>query len=85
MCILEHGPGPAPRLQGCRLPAPPWSLHPLPSLMSSCLNLPFDSGKVLEAVVYSLKTSNGGHRKACVPRSPGALLGFETAKTQIGT
>ena len=31
---------PAPRLHYCFLTAPPLSLHPLPSLISNCLNLP---------------------------------------------
>ena len=35
--------------------APPWSLHPLPSLISSCLTCPLEFGKVLEAEAYSYK------------------------------
>ena len=30
----------------------------------------WNSGKVMEAEAYSLKTKSGGHRKSCVPRSP---------------
>ena len=40
----------APRLPYCLLTSPPWSLHPLPSLNSSCMNLPFETqGEAVEA------------------------------------
>ena len=35
MYVLSGGP--TPRLHCCLLTAPPWSLHPLPSLISNCL------------------------------------------------
>jgi len=38
---LRGNQDPAPRLPSCLLTAPPWSLHPLPSLMSNCWSLPF--------------------------------------------
>ena len=42
LCVSPEGkPGPAPRLHYYLLTAPPRSLHPLPSLISTCLNLPF--------------------------------------------
>ena len=42
LCIfLEEEPGPALSLHCGLLTAPPWSLHPLPSLISNCMNLPF--------------------------------------------
>ena len=48
------------------------SLPPLPSLMSSSLNLPFgSSGEVTEAEAGSLKTQSRGHRKACSQDAPG--------------
>ena len=57
-CVsLEGSQDPAPRLHCCFLTALPWSLHPLPSLISNCLNLHFG-------------TQGRGHRKAFVPRSP---------------
>ena len=63
---------PAPRLHYCLLTAPPLSLHPLPSLISNHLKLPFGtqgrSWRPNEA--YFLQTRNGGHRKTFVPRSP---------------
>ena len=34
--FLEEEPDSAPRLHSCLLTAPPWSLHPLPSLISNC-------------------------------------------------
>ena len=36
------------KMHYCFLTAPPLSLHPLPSLISNCLNLPWNSGWVLE-------------------------------------
>ena len=58
LCVsLEGEPDPAPRLRYCFLTAPPLSLHPLPSLISNCLNLPFG-------------IQGRGHRKAFVSRSP---------------
>ena len=57
-------------LQYCFLTAAPLFLQPLPSLMSSCLNLPFGtqgrSRRLNEA--YYLQMKNGGPRKAFVPR-----------------
>ena len=38
---LRRNQDPAPRLHYCFLTSPPLSLHPLPSLISNCLNLPF--------------------------------------------
>ena len=46
---------------------PPWSLYPLPSLISNC---PLECREGPGGWGYALKTRNGGHRKACVPRSP---------------
>ena len=70
LCIfLEKEPDPGPKLHYCFCSSPVSAT--LPSLISNCLNLPFGTqGKVLEAEVYSLKIRYGGHRKACVPRSP---------------
>ena len=76
LCVtLEREPGSHPeavRLYGCCLTVPPWSLHPLPSLISSCLNLPLEtqgrSWRLKEA--HFLKIRNGEHRKAFVLRSP---------------
>ena len=63
---------PAPRLYYCCLTVPPLSLYPLPFLISNCLNLPLGTQRrpwrLSEA--HFLKTRNGGHRKAFVPRSP---------------
>ena len=38
---LRRNQDPAPRLHYCFLTVPPLFLHPLPSLISNCLNLPF--------------------------------------------
>ena len=65
---------PVPRLCCCCLSLPPLSLPPLPSLLSNCRNLPIAtqgrSWRLNEA--HFLKTRNGGHGKAFVPRSPTA-------------
>ena len=67
---LRRKQDPAPRVHYCLLTVPPWSLHPLPSLISNSLNLLFRTqGKVIEAKVRSPKIRNGEHRKACAPRS----------------
>ena len=57
MYTLRGNEDPVPWLHCCFLAAPPLFLHPLPSLISNCLNLPFG-------------TQGRGHRKAFVPRSP---------------
>ena len=72
MCIPWEGPRILP--QGCaivsRLFLP--CLSPIPSLISNCLNLPLGTQgrpwRLNEA--HFLKTRNGGHREAFVPRSP---------------
>ena len=53
--FLRGNQDPAPRLHYCLLAAPPLSLHPLPSLISNCLNLSFGTqGRSwrLESVPY---------------------------------
>ena len=56
----------------CFLPVAPLSLHPLPSLISNCLNLPVgtqgSSWRLNEACF--LQTRNWGRRKDFVLRSP---------------
>ena len=79
LCVsLEREPGPAPRLYCCVLMAPPWSLPPLPSLISTCLNLPLGAqGKSWRLKeVHFLKRSNGGHRGLCAQEPYRALLGY---------
>ena len=49
---------PAPRLHYCFLTAPPLSLHPLPSLISNSLNLPFGTQRMswrLKSILYKQK------------------------------
>ena len=41
---------------------------------------PWNTGKVMEAEVYPLEASNGGPRKACVPRSPQGPAWFQFLK-----
>jgi len=40
----------------------------------------WNSGKTMEAEIYSLKTRNGGHRKPCTQEPHRALLSFITKK-----
>ena len=70
---LRGNKDPTPRPYSGFLTVPPLSLHPLPSLISKCLNLPLGTqGRPWRLnEPYFLKTRNrGGHRKAFVPRSP---------------
>ena len=77
-CIfLEEGPASSPRLHSCL-----WRLLPglcIPRFPDQHLFEPalWDSGKVMEAEVYSLKTRNRRHRKACMPRSPRGPAWFQ--------
>lgn len=57
------------------LTVPPWSLHPLPSLIGGCLNLTLGTqGRSwwLNEADF-LRMTNGGHIKSFVPRSPTGL------------
>ena len=69
---LRGAQDPAPRLCYCLLTLPPLSLHPLPSLISKCLNLSLGTqGRpywLNEA--HFLKAKSRGHRKAFVPGAP---------------
>ena len=62
----------APRLYYFSLTVPPLSLHPLPSLISNCLNLSLGAqGRSWWLnEVHFLRKINVRHRKAFVPRSP---------------
>ena len=62
----------APRLCYCCLTVPPWSWHSLPSLISSYWNRPLGTQERPRRPneAHFLKTRNGGHRKAFLPRSP---------------
>ena len=73
ICIsLEEDPGPCSKAALLFFDYSSLSLHPLPSSISNCLNLPFGtqgrSWRLNEA--YFLQTRNGGHRKGFGPRSP---------------
>ena len=71
LCIPEGEPGPFSKAALFFLGYPLWSLHPLPSLISSCLNLLFAThGRSWRLnVAYFLQIRNGGHR-FCIPGSP---------------
>ena len=74
LCVsLEGEPGSAPRLHCCFLTAPPLSLHPLPSLISNCSNLPFGTqGRSWRLKPISCNQEKW-HTKTFVPRSPRSL------------
>ena len=65
LCIsLEAEPGPAPRWHYCFLTVSSWSLHPLHSLVSSCLNLSFGTqGRSwsLKLIPYRQETQENFH------------------------
>ena len=70
----ETAPGPCPRLHCPFLANTPLSLHPLPSLISKYLNLPFgNQGRSWRLVSVPYKQGMGKgcwQRKASVPRRP---------------
>ncbi|KAB1275680.1 hypothetical protein Cadr_000010630 [Camelus dromedarius] len=67
-CPLRRKQDPVPGLHCFFLIVPPLSLHPLPSLISNCLNLPLGaqgrSRRLNEP--YFLQTRNGGHGNGLV-------------------
>ena len=69
---MRGNQNPALRLYYCCLTAPPWSLHPLPSLISNCLNLPLGTQgrpwRLNEA--HFRRIRNGRHRQDFVPGAP---------------
>ena len=75
---LGRNQDPAPRLHYCFLAAPPLSLHPLRSLISNCLNLPFGtqerSGR-LESVPY--KQGMGDMERLPCPGAPQGPVQFQ--------
>ena len=77
LCVLiKEEPGPCPKAVPLFLDfsfLSTSSAFPDEQLFEPALWSP---GKVLEAEAYSLKTRNGGHRKACAQEPPKALLGF---------
>ena len=63
---LKRNQDPAPRLHYCLLTVPPWSQHPLPSLISTCLNLPFGTqGWSWRLKLISKNQEMGDTEKAC--------------------
>ena len=83
MYLLRGNQDTAPRLYYCFLTVPPLSLHPLPSLISNCLNLPLRiQGRLWKPdEAHFLKTRNGRQRKACVPRIPKGSCSVSSSRT----
>ena len=72
LCLsLEAEPGSAPRLHYCFLAAPPLSLHPLPSLISNYLSLPFRTqGRSWSPESVPYKNEEQGSQKGFCPWEP---------------
>ena len=72
-------------LRYCFLTCPALSPHPLPSLISSCLNLPFGtqerSWRLKEACF--LQTRNRRHRKTFVSRSPAGSCSVSSLRWRL--
>ena len=68
----------APRLHCCFLSVPPLSLHPFPSLISNCLNLPFGTLGRSRSLndAHFIQTRNERQRKDLYPETPRVLLAF---------
>ena len=72
----------APRLYYCFLTFPPFSLHPLPSLISNCFNLPIGIHRRawrLNKAYFLLTRKQGTQKDLCTqdpPPPPRVLLGF---------
>ena len=70
---LSRNQDPAPRLHYCLLTAAPWSLHPLPSVISNCLNLLFGTQERSWRLKFILKKQEMGDTEKLV--CPGAPQG----------
>ena len=69
-------------LTAALLTAAPLSLHPFPSLISNCLNLPCGTqGKSWRLRPIPYKKRNVGHRKVSMPRSPAGPCSVSSANT----
>ena len=78
MYPLKWHQDPAPRLQYCFLTAPPLSLHPLPSLINSCLNLPFGTqGRSWRLKPIPYKQETGDTERLPCPGAPQGPAGFQ--------
>ena len=68
---LRRNQDPAPRLCYCFLTVPPLSLHPLPSLISNCLNLPFGTqGRSWRLKPIPYKQEMGDTERISCPGAP---------------
>ena len=84
LCVsLRRNQDRAPRLHYCFSAAPPLSLHPLPSLISNCLNLPFGTqGRSRRPRHFFLQTRNTV--RLLYPGEPHrVLLGFRECSREI--
>ena len=77
--------GPTIRLHYCFLIILPFSLRPLPSLISSFLNLPFGTqGRSWrQNEIYFLQIRNWGPRRLFAQKPQKALLGYNVSFWQV--
>ena len=79
---LEEDPCPKAALLSLLFPAPSWSLHVLPSLISKCLSLTFGTqGSLMEAEASSLNTRDGEHKAFCAQEPHRAWLCYTVSHT----
>ena len=67
----------APRLHSCFLTAPPLSLHPLPSLTSSCSDLPFGTHRRLWRLASLPHKQEAGVTESSSPGAPQGPARFQ--------
>ena len=80
--LLRGNQDPAPRLHCCFLTVPPLSLHPLPPLISNCLNLPFGSqgrSREAERSVFPVVKKWGTQKGFCAHEPHRVLLSSNTS------
>ena len=78
MYPLRGNQDPVPRLHYCFLTVPPLSLHPLPSLMSNCLNVPLglrEAWELNEPISYNQET--GDTERLSCPGAPAGAARFQ--------
>ena len=88
--FLEEEPGTTPRLHCCFLTVPSWSLHPLTSMISNCLHLPFGThgkSRKLNEGYFLKKKKKWGTEKNLLPslKPHKVLLCFSVNQKYFGS
>ena len=85
MYPLRQNQDPVPRLHYCSLTAPPFSLYPLPSLISNYLNLPFgNQGRSWKLKPIPYKQEMGTQKGFRTQEPHKVLLGFISPHLWLG-